>query len=31
MITWQNGYAAIARFMTTFDGLLNTLINRMGV
>jgi flagellar hook-associated protein 1 len=31
MITYQNGYAAIARFMTTFDGLLNTLINRMGV
>ena len=31
MITYQNGYAAIARFMTTFDGMLNTLINRMGV
>lgn len=31
MITYQNGYAAIARFVTTFDGLLNTIINRMGV
>ncbi|MGO9310819.1 MAG: flagellar hook-associated protein FlgK [Spirochaetia bacterium] len=31
MITYQNGYAAIARFVSTFDGLLNTIINRMGV
>ncbi len=31
MITYQNGYAAIARFVTTFDGLLDTIINRMGV
>jgi len=31
MITYQNGYAAIARFVTTFDGLLNIIINRMGV
>jgi flagellar hook-associated protein 1 len=31
MITLQNGYSAIARFITTFDNLLDTLINRMGV
>ena len=31
MITYQNAYAAIARFVTTFDGLLNIIINRMGV
>ncbi len=31
MITYQNGYAAIARFVSTFDGLLNIIINKMGV
>ncbi len=31
MITYQNAYSAIARFMTTFDQMLQTLINRMGV
>jgi flagellar hook-associated protein 1 FlgK len=31
MIAYQNGYAAIARFVSTFDQLLNTIINRMGV
>ncbi len=31
MLTYQNGYAAIARFVTTFNGLLDTIINRMGV
>jgi flagellar hook-associated protein 1 FlgK len=31
MITYQNAYASIARFVTTFDGLLNIIINRMGV
>ncbi len=31
MITYQNGYAAIARFVSTFDGMLNIIINRMGV
>ncbi|HTO22043.1 MAG TPA: flagellin hook IN motif-containing protein, partial [Spirochaetia bacterium] len=31
MITYQNGYAAIARFVTTFDSMLNIIINRMGV
>jgi flagellar hook-associated protein 1 len=31
MIAYQNGYAAIARFVSTFDRLLDTIINRMGV
>ncbi len=31
MITYQNAYSAIARFMTAFDQMLQTLINRMGV
>ena len=31
MITYQNGYAAIARFVTTFDQMLQVIINRMGV
>jgi flagellar hook-associated protein 1 len=31
MITFQNGYAAIARFITTFDNCLDILINKMGV
>jgi flagellar hook-associated protein 1 FlgK len=31
MITYQNGYAAIARFISTFNGLLDTVINKMGV
>jgi flagellar hook-associated protein 1 FlgK len=31
MLTYQNGYAAIARFITTFNSLLDTIINRMGV
>jgi flagellar hook-associated protein 1 FlgK len=31
MITYQNGYAAIARFVSTFDGMLNIIINKMGV
>jgi len=31
MITYQNGYAAIARFVSTFDQMLNIIINRMGV
>jgi len=31
MVTYQNAYSAIARFMTTFDQMLQTLINRMGV
>ena len=31
MIAYQNGYQAIARFVSTFDQLLNTIINRMGV
>lgn len=31
MLTYQNGYAAIARFITTFDTLLDTVINKMGV
>jgi len=31
LITWQNGYAAIARFVTTFEQMLDTIINRMGV
>ena len=31
MITYQNGYAAIARFVTTFDQMLNIIINRMAV
>jgi flagellar hook-associated protein 1 len=30
MITYQNGYAAIARFVSTFDGLLDIIINKMG-
>ena len=30
MITYQNGYAAIARFVSTFDQMLNIIINRMG-
>lgn len=31
MITYQHGYAAIARFVTTFDEMLDVIINRMGV
>ncbi|MCX7038956.1 MAG: flagellar hook-associated protein FlgK [Spirochaetes bacterium] len=31
MITYQHGYAAIARFVTTFDEMLDIIINRMGV
>jgi flagellar hook-associated protein 1 len=31
MITYQHGYAAIARYITTFDEMLNIVINRMGV
>lgn len=31
MITYQHGYAAIARFVTTFDEMLNIIINRMAV
>ena len=31
MITYQNGYAAIARFVSTFDQMLNIIINKMGV
>jgi flagellar hook-associated protein 1 len=31
MIAYQNGYAAIARFVSTFDKLIDTIINRMGV
>jgi flagellar hook-associated protein 1 FlgK len=31
MITYQNGYAAIARFVSTFDSMLNIIINRMAV
>lgn len=31
MITYQHGYAAVARFITTFDDMLNILINRMAV
>jgi flagellar hook-associated protein 1 len=31
MITYQRGYAAIARFITTFDEMLDVIINRMGV
>ena len=27
----QNGYAAIARFVTTFDQMLDIIINKMGV
>jgi flagellar hook-associated protein 1 FlgK len=31
MLTYQHGYAAIARFVTTFDEMLDVIINRMGV
>jgi flagellar hook-associated protein 1 FlgK len=31
MIKYQHGYAAAARFMTTVNSMLDTLINRMGV
>jgi flagellar hook-associated protein 1 FlgK len=31
MITYQNAYASIARFVSTFDSLLDIIINRMGV
>jgi flagellar hook-associated protein 1 len=31
MLTYQNAYAAIARFITTFDSLIDTIINKMGV
>jgi flagellar hook-associated protein 1 FlgK len=31
MITFQNAYASIARFVSTFDQLLDILINKMGV
>ncbi len=31
MIRYQQGYAAAARFITTFNTLLDTIINRMGV
>jgi flagellar hook-associated protein 1 FlgK len=31
MIKFQHGYAAAAKFITVFDSLLDTIINRMGV
>jgi flagellar hook-associated protein 1 FlgK len=31
MIKYQHGYAAAARFITTVNSMLDTLINRMGV
>jgi flagellar hook-associated protein 1 FlgK len=31
MIKYQHGYAAAARFITTMNSLLDTIINRMGV
>ena len=31
MISFQHGYAAIARFISTFDEMLDVIINRMGV
>jgi flagellar hook-associated protein 1 FlgK len=31
MIKYQHGYAASARFVTVFDGLIDTIINRMAV
>jgi flagellar hook-associated protein 1 FlgK len=31
MITYQNGYAAVARFVSTFDRMIDIVINRMGV
>ena len=31
MISFQHGYAAIARFISTFDEMLNIIINQMGV
>jgi flagellar hook-associated protein 1 FlgK len=31
MITYQNAYASIARFVSTFNSLLDIIINRMGV
>ncbi|HEY9595981.1 MAG TPA: flagellar hook-associated protein FlgK [Spirochaetia bacterium] len=31
MITYQNGYAAIARFVSTFDRMIDIVINKMGV
>ena len=31
MINYQHGYAAIARFVTTFDTMLDVIINRMAV
>jgi len=31
MIKYQHGYAAAARFMTTVNSMLDTIINRMGV
>jgi flagellar hook-associated protein 1 FlgK len=31
MIKYQHGYAAAARFITTVNTLLDTIINRMGV
>jgi flagellar hook-associated protein 1 FlgK len=31
MIKYQHGYSAAARFITTVNAMLDTLINRMGV
>jgi flagellar hook-associated protein 1 FlgK len=31
MIKYQHGYSASARFITEFDQMINTIINRMGV
>ena len=31
MIKYQHGYAASARFITEFDRMIDTIINRMGV
>jgi flagellar hook-associated protein 1 FlgK len=31
MIKFQHGYAAAARFIATFNTMLDTIINRMGV
>ena len=31
MIKYQHGYAAAARFITTMNSMLDTIINRMGV
>jgi flagellar hook-associated protein FlgK len=31
MLVYQRGYESIARFVTTFDEMLDVIINRMGV